>query len=138
MSANILTAISSIASFKNNNLKSYSSTYLIRINAVGEQLEFFVKDAIANSFTLPSDKKDKAYSDVFSYLGNQNNGPDIIINEGDAFEIKKIENTSAALALNSSPPKDVLLSSDIRITDACRKCEKDLWKQKDLFYVIGS
>ena len=137
MANNILSAISNIVSFGTYNLKSYASTYLIRINAVGEQLEFYVKDAIADSLKLPQDKKEAVYAKVFSYLGNQNNPPDMIIKNSDAFEIKKIESPMSSLALNSSPPKDKLLSSDIRITNACRNCEANKWAEKDLFYVIG-
>ncbi len=137
MPNNILSAISNIVAFGSNDLRNYASTYLIRINAVGEQLEFYIKDAIAGSFKLSQDKKEEAYSKVFSYLGNQNNPPDMIIKGSDAFEIKKIESPRAALALNSSPPKDKLLSDDIRITAACKNCEAEEWKEKDLFYVIG-
>jgi len=134
---NILSAIANIVSFGSFDLKNYASTYLIRINAVGEQLEFYVKDAIADSLNLPQDKKEDSYSKVFSYLGNQNNPPDMIIKDGDAFEIKKIESPKSSLALNSSPPKDRLLSSDKRITNACRNCESNKWEEKELFYVIG-
>jgi len=137
MANNILTAIKNIVAFRNYNLKKYSSTYLIRINAAGEQLEFYIKDAIAGSLTLPHNKKELAYSKVFSYLGNQNNPPDMIIKSSDAYEIKKIESPKSSLALNSSPPKDKLLSTDIRITNACRNCESNKWSEKDLFYVIG-
>lgn len=137
MANNILSAIANIVLFGMFDLKNYASTYLIRINAVGEQLEFYVKDTIADSLKLPQDKKEDAYSKVFSYLGNQNNPPDMIIKGGDAFEIKKIESPKSSLALNSSPPKDKLLSSDIRITSACRNCEPNEWREKDLFYVIG-
>ena len=59
MPGNILRAILNIASFKENSLKSYASTYLNRINAVGEQLEFYIKDAIASSFKLSQNKKEK-------------------------------------------------------------------------------
>jgi hypothetical protein len=138
MENNVLNAILNISKFKSNNLKNYASTYLIRINAVGEQLECYVKDAIANSFKSIQRDREKAYAKVFSYLGNQNNPPDMIIKKGDAFEIKKIESPFASLALNSSSPKDVLHSSDIRITDSCRKCEGVSWAEKDLFYVIGN
>jgi hypothetical protein len=137
MANNILSAISNIVSFGTYNLKSYASTSLIRINAVGEQLEFYIKDAIADSLKLPQDKKEAVYAKVFSYLGNQNNPPDMIIKNNDAFEIKKIESPMSSLALNSSPPKDKLLSGDIRITNACRNCEANKWAEKDLFYVIG-
>lgn len=137
MDKNVLSAINNIVSFGSNDLNGYASTYLIRINAVGEQLEFYVKDAITGSFKLPQDKKEDAHSKAFSYLGNQNNPPDMIIKGGDAFEIKKIGSQKSSLALNSSPPKDKLLASDIRITDACRKCEPKKWEEKGLFYVIG-
>ena len=138
MANNILSAVSSIVSFANNDLKSYASKYLIRINAVGEQLEYYVRDAIADSFKLPQEKKEETYSKIFSYLGNQNNPPDMIIKNSDAFEIKKIENANSSLALNSSPPKDKLLSDDIKITVACRTCEDKPWNEKDLFYVVGN
>ncbi|MEK6928110.1 MAG: NgoPII family restriction endonuclease [Nanoarchaeota archaeon] len=138
MADNILRAILNIVSFGDNNLKTYASRYLNRINAVGEQLEFYIKDAIATSFKLPQSQKQSAYSKVFSYLGNQNNPPDMIIKNSDAFEIKKIETSFASLALNSSPPKDRLRAEDFRITDACRSCENLAWKEKDLFYVIGN
>ena len=137
MANNILSAINNIVSFKTYDLRNYSSTYLIRINAVGEQLEFYIKDAIANSLNLPQDEKEIVYAKVFSYLGNQNNPPDMIIKNSDAFEVKKIGSPRSSLALNSSPPKDKLLSSDIRITNTCRNCEANLWAEKDLFYVIG-
>ncbi|HZK10770.1 MAG TPA: NgoPII family restriction endonuclease [Atribacterota bacterium] len=137
MANNILSAINNIVSFGTYDLKSYASTYLIRINAVGEQLEFYIKDAIANSLKLPQDEKETVYAKVFSYLGNQNNPPDMIIKNSDAFEVKKIESPRSSLALNSSPPKNKLLSSDIRITNICRNCEANVWTEKDLFYVIG-
>ena len=138
MAPNVIRAILNIASYKNNDLKSYASTYLIRINAVGEQLEFYIKDAIATSFKLPQDKKQEAYSKAFAWLGNQNHPPDLIIKKGDAFEIKKIESLKSALALNSSPPKNKLSSKDIRITADCKKCDGGDWKEKELFYVIGN
>lgn len=138
MAPNIIRAILNIASYKNNDLKSYASKSLNRINAVGEQLEFYIKDAIASSFTLQQSKKEEEYSKVFSWLGNQNHPPDIIIKNGDAFEIKKIESLKSALALNSSPPKNKLSSSDIRITADCKKCDGGNWKEKELFYVIGN
>ena len=101
MGDNILRAILNIVSFGNTNLKSYASTYLSRVNAVGEQLEFYLKDAIASSFNLAQNKKEEEYSRVFSYSGNQNNPPDMIIRKGDAFEIKKIKTPSASLALKN-------------------------------------
>lgn len=139
MQANILCAIRNITGYGNSDLRQYSTKYLNRINAAGEQLEFYLKDAFANSFTLPQDKKEEKYTDgsIFSYLGNQNNPPDVILAKGDAFEIKKIKNASSNLALNSSPPKDRLHSNDTRITEHCRKSDGGNWAEKDLFYVVG-
>lgn len=137
MPNNILSAISNIISFGTYDLRTYASSYLIRINAVGEQLEYYIKDAVAGSLSLPQNEKAAAYERVFSYLGNQNHPPDMIIKGSDAFEIKKTESKESSLQLNSSPPKDRLLASDIRITNACRGCEEKRWNEKDLFYVIG-
>ena len=50
MCPNLLTAIKSIAEFKNNDLKDYFASYQIRVNQVGEQLEFYIRDAICGSF----------------------------------------------------------------------------------------
>ena len=138
MCPNILTAIKSIAKFRNNDLKDYFASYPIRINAVGEQLELYVKDAICGSFT-----PGKSFEDVekdrlaFSYFGNQNNPPDLIIKGGDAFEIKKIQSFKSSLALNNSPPKDRLHSDDPRITVNCRNVEGGNWSSKEMFYVVG-
>jgi len=138
MPDNILSAIVNIANFKINDLEDYATKSHIRINAVGDQLEFYIKDAIAGCFDKKQEDKEKEHKKVFSYLGNQNNPPDLIVKEGDAFEVKKIESTRSSLALNSSFPKDVLHSDDNRITSFCRSCEEKEWKEKDLFYVVGS
>lgn len=137
MQPNLLTAVKNILDFRDNDLKEYSSTYLIRINAIGEQLEFYLKDAFAGSFSLKQGEKEEKYQSIFSYLGNQNNPPDMILNKGDAFEIKKVGSPNSALALNSSPPKDRLYSADSRILESCKACDGGNWKEKDLFYVIG-
>lgn len=138
MPANILNAIRNIVDFKDNDLHNYASTYLNRINVVGQQLEFYARDAFCNAFRLPQNEKRIKYSEVFSYQANQNNPPDFILCNGDAFEVKKIESLKAALALNNSPPKDVLHWDDKRITEDCRKCEKEKWVAKDIFYTVGS
>ena len=80
MANNILRTILNIASYKSNDFGNYASTSLNRINAVGEQLEFYIKDAIASSFEMPESKKEEEYSKVFSWLGNQNHPPDIQVN----------------------------------------------------------
>lgn len=138
MGSNVLKAIANIAAFKNYNLDHYKAKYDIRINNLGEQLEYYVKDGFANSFTVKGeDEKLEAHSKVFCYSANQNNPPDGILKGGDAFETKKQESPGRPLALNSSPPKDMLHREDPRILDACRKVDGGTWKEKDLFYIVG-
>jgi hypothetical protein len=104
---------------------------------MGDALETYVKDVFCNCVNKDNQEKDKLYSQNFSYLGNQNNPPDIILKNGDAIEVKKIENLSTAIALNSSYPKNKLYANDSRITDNCRNCEVNTWKQKDIIYSVG-
>ena len=80
-------------------------------------------------------KRNKQYSEVFSFLGSQNNPPDFIIKNGDAVEVKKIESKGASLALNSSYPKAKLFADSTMITTACRICEQ--WDEKDILYAVG-
>lgn len=56
----------------------------------------------------------------FSYIGNQNNPPDLMIKHGDAIEIKKIQTANANLVLNSSYPKDKLYANNPMITKTVR------------------
>lgn len=107
-----------------------------RINSVGESLEAYVKDAFCNSFNTPKANRDVLYSQYFSYLGNKNNPPDAMLKGGDAIEIKKQENSSTDIALNSSYPKDKLRTKSAMLTAACRACED--WIEKDMLYVIGT
>lgn len=137
MATNILKAIINIKNYGNNSLEDmYTSK--IRINNWGVALEFFVKDAFSNSFDQSTrDKKEELHRKNFSYLGNQNNPPDVIIKNSDAIEVKKINALRFNdLALNSSYPKSKLLSDSPMITSACRECESN-WKQKDMIYAIG-
>ncbi len=133
--SNILRAILNIA---NNPVVKLSNTYTGRntINNVGQALEAYIQDIFANTINeTNSDLRNKKISEVFSYLGNQNNPPDMILSEGDAIEVKKIQSKGAAIALNSSYPKNKLYSNDTKITDTCRKCEN--WDVKDIIYAIG-
>ncbi len=136
---NVLTAIVNIANYENTNLEIYSTKSKIRINTVGEKLEYYFKDAIANSFQIKEQsKRIKIHSSVFSWLGNQNNPPDMIINKGDAFEVKKNQSMKSTIALNNSYPKNKLYIDDPKITKECFSCEEEQWGSKDIFYVIGS
>lgn len=134
---NILHAIYNIIQSNISSIKEYKAlNYKNRMNNMGEALENFISDALCNSFNDDYDVKLKKKSDYFSYLGNQNNPPDLIVKKSDAFEIKKIESNEGSLALNSSFPKDKLYRNSTMITNACRDCEDD-WITKDICYVIG-
>jgi hypothetical protein len=139
---NILQAIATIINNPIPDLLSYyKSQNNNKINAVGDALEYFVKDAFANTINEPdfSNKLEK-YEELFSFMGNPNHPPDFMIRNGDAIEVKKqkvkkTQISSAQIALNSSYPKSKLFSNDPQITSACRKCEK--WTEKDIVYAIG-
>lgn len=107
-----------------------------RMNNVGEALETYVKDAFSGSIHIQEEtEKLKKYNETFSWLGNQNHPPDIMIYQGDAIEVKKTQSANSDLALNSSYPKSTVQASSSMITEACRNCED--WKEKDLIYCIG-
>ena len=135
MGTNILKAICNLSKYQDNDLKSiYKGSN--RANIIGEALEYYVKDLFCGSLEEKNiDKKDRKHSGYFSYIGNQNNPPDLIISGGDAVEVKKIEGIGG-IALNSSYPKSKLCSGSTMITQACRDCEK--WETKDIIYSIGT
>lgn len=132
--SNLLKAIKSIIDNPIIKVKDYY-TGRNRANSIGEALENYVKDIFANSFNLSEVERLKKFSEVFSYLGNQNNPPDIILRNGDAIETKKVQSPTSALALNSSYPKDKLFANNSMLTQACRDCEN--WIEKDIIYVVG-
>ena len=108
-----------------------------RANNMGEALESYVKDLFCDTFNIQDDTaKNRIYSEKFSYIGNQNNPPDIMIAGGDAIEVKKIESIGSQIALNSSYPKDKLYANSPMITQDCRECEN--WREKDIIYVVGA
>lgn len=62
-----------------------------RANSMGEALEEYVKDLFADTINEIDPRRRKTkQAEVFSYLGNQNNPPDFMIDGGDAIEVKKI------------------------------------------------
>ena len=113
MISNILIAIKNLTA---NPVVALTARYSgrNRANAVGNALEMYIKDLFANTL-LCNDEYSKlhAYNEVFSYTGNQNNPPDIILRNGDAVEVKKVQTNANALALNSSYPKDKLYSGSL-------------------------
>jgi NgoPII restriction endonuclease len=109
-----------------------------RIHQKGIPLEDLVKDIFADSLE-ECDKSIRVskHSQVFSYLGNQNNPPDLMIKQGDAIEVKKIASFRTGIQLNSSYPKSKLFANDPMITAECRKAKGEMWESKDLIYAIG-
>lgn len=134
--ANVLNAIKNIIENQEVNLdETYISNNSNRINSVGDALESYVKDMISGAFNLDEEEKGKKYDEVFSYLGNNSNPPDLMIRGGDAIEVKKIQGKKSSIALNSSLPKNKLLVTSSKLTEACRNSEE--WKEKDMMYFIG-
>lgn len=132
---NILEAIVNIA---NNPVVAIRNHYKARnrANSVGEALELFVKDAFANTIQEENEQvKNTRFNEVYSWLGNQNHPPDIMIRQGDAIEVKKTQSANSDLALNSSYPKATVQVSSNMITQSCRTCEE--WTEKDLIYCVG-
>lgn len=134
---NILYAIYNILNQDGHAVTDILNEQKNRANSMGEALENYMKDAFANTLALPAgEEKNKIYSQVFSWLGNQNNPPDFIIRAGDAIEVKKIESLNSDLALNSSYPKSSLQANNAMIVDACKTCEQ--WTAKDIIYAVGT
>jgi len=107
-----------------------------RANNMGEGLESYIKDAFANTtYEINEQNKLEKLEKIYSYQGNKNNPPDLMLQNSDAIEIKKIESKNSAIALNSSYPKAKLYVSSPMITKACRECED--WDIKDMLYAIG-
>jgi hypothetical protein len=132
---NILEAIVNIANNPVVAIRNHN-TGRNRANNVGEALEMFVKDAFANTIQEQDEQvKNTRFSQVFSWLGNQNHPPDIMIRQGDAIEVKKTQSANSDLALNSSYPKSNIHSNSNMITQECRTCEN--WTEKDLIYCVG-
>lgn len=134
--SNIINAIYNLVTDFENNFNRENHG-LNRANQMGEALEEWIKDLFANTLRTQNEQQRLArLSETFSYLGNQNNPPDMILKDGDAIEVKKVIGKDATLALNSSYPKDKLLASSPLLTQECRNCEPN-WREKDIIYVVG-
>ena len=132
---NILEAIVNITQNPIYVIKSHYSGRN-RVNNIGEALETFVKDAFVNTIQTEDElEKMRKYNEAFSWLGNQNHPPAIMIKGGDAIEVKKTQSANSDLALNSSYPKSTVQSNSTMITQACKVCEE--WTEKDLIYWVG-
>jgi len=107
-----------------------------RANNMGEGLETYIKDIFANTTNeINEQTKLEKLAEIYSYQGNKNNPPDLMLRNSDAIEIKKLESKNSAIALNSSYPKAKLYANSPMITKACKECEK--WSIKDMLYAVG-
>lgn len=131
---NIIDAIITLVKNNSANL-SEEQLGINRINDEGRALETYIKNLFADTFDYFETERAEKWSEIFSYLGNDANPPDIMLKKGDAIEVKKIRTEGAALALNSSSPKKFLSSSDPMISNDCRNAEQ--WNEKDIIYVVG-
>ena len=103
---------------------------------MGDALEEYIKDIFAGTYTITDEQKRlKIISESFSYLGNNSNPPDAMLKNGDAIEVKKIENNNSSLALNSSYPKHKLYADSSMISIHCKDAEA--WNEKDIIYAVG-
>ena len=133
---NLLVAIKNIVTNPITNLTGHYNSSSNRVNSEGEALENYIKDIFCGTVnTTDENQRNQIFSQHFSYLGNQNNPPDIMIRGGDAIEVKKMESNGSGIALNSSYPKDELYSDSPMLTEKCRASET--WTRKDLLYSIG-
>jgi len=107
-----------------------------RANNMGEGLEHYIQDMFASTHHIEDESlRLERLSEVYSYQGNKNNPPDLMLKNSDAIEIKKLESKNSAIALNSSYPKAKLYADSPMITKACKSCEE--WYTKDMLYTIG-
>jgi len=128
--------INTVNSYQTNIATLISSNN--RVNNMGAGLEEFVKDIFAETIKETNEQnKLDIFSRIYSYSGNKNNPPDLILKNSDAIEIKKLESYNTSIALNSSYPKAKLFSNSSMITTACRNCEIN-WSIKDMLYIIGN
>ncbi len=133
---NLLVAIKNTVTNPITNLTVHYNRSSNRINSEGEALENYIKDIFCGTVDMADEnQRNQIFSQHFSYLGNQNNPPDMMIRHGDAIEVKKMTSNSSGIALNSSYPKDVLYANSPMLTEECKHCET--WIQKDLLYSIG-
>lgn len=107
-----------------------------RANNMGEGLETYIKDIFASTTNETNEQlKLEKLSRIYSYQGNKNNPPDLMLRDSDAIEVKKLESKNSAIALNSSYPKEKLYADSPMITKACRESEE--WAIKDMLYAVG-
>jgi len=135
--SNLITCLNNILKNPSNKLKEVSKSGT-KANKMGDTLEEYIKNCFAGTFNYEEAEDNiKKHGTIFSWQGNQNNPPDLILRNSDAIEVKKIEGTGA-LALNSSYPKSKLSSKSNMITKDCKECEGESDWEKDMIYAIGT
>lgn len=95
-----------------------------RINLMGQALERFVEKAFCKGLRDP----------VVEFKGGKNWPPDLLIRNGAAIEVKKVE-TISEIQLNSSFPSRYL-TPESRISNECKEILRQS-KNRDIVYVIG-
>ncbi len=106
---------------------------------LGKPFEVYCKDWLSQTPPGNNAIRVNHYNAAFSYLGSDNNPPDVMFkggNNGDAFEFKKTETPSAALPLNSSYPKNELTITSPGLLATCISCEP--WTTRTFYYVVGN
>jgi len=133
--SNIIKAFINIVDNYQVNIQSFTNGNN-RANNMGEGLESYIKDVFAGTINeLNEQRKLEKLEQVYSFQGNKNNPPDLMLKNSDAIEIKKLESKNSAIALNSSYPKAKLYAESPMITKACKASED--WDIKDMLYAVG-
>lgn len=134
---NLIKALLNIISNPATHLDESPENNQPKINNMGKDFEEYIKNIFAGTIGEKDDEiRIKKFSELFSYQGNQNNPPDLILKNAEAIEIKKVQ-TIGSIALNSSYPKSKLSSKSKMITKDCKNCENNGIWEKNLIYSIG-
>ncbi len=83
----MMTILDAIANLVEHPVLKLKETYVAnnRANNMGDALEAYVKDLFAGTFSLPDGtRRLQKIEEAFSYLGNKNNPPDMMLRGGDA------------------------------------------------------
>lgn len=133
---NLLVAIKNIVTNPITNLKEHYNHSSNPANSEGEALENYIKDIFCGTINVTNEnQRNEIFSQHFSYLGNHNNPPDMMIRGGDAIKLKVRIDNDSRIEIYSAHPEDFLYADSPTISDFCREAE--VWAQKDLLYAIG-
>ncbi|MDC0182567.1 NgoPII family restriction endonuclease [Nitrosomonadales bacterium] len=150
-----LCALNAVINFiendESNEVNQSSPQSTNKINMEGDDFEEYIKRLFVPEAEKqePLDKEKnekikeantKLYEKYFSFLGEKNHPPDLIVKEGDAIEVKKIQGTTtttSSLELNSSPPRAKLFNNDSKISATGRGSDGGDWAEKDNLYILG-